>query len=110
MIKRPRQHDEKHLAFIRSLPCVVCKNNIETEAAHIRMMDPTVAKPMTGIGQKPHDKYTLPLCGKCHREQHAVRENQFWERAGIDPVKLALELYSESGDFERGEQVVNASR
>ena len=49
--RQPRQHDEKHLAFIRTLPCVVCGNDIETEAAHIRMMDPTVAKPMTGIAR-----------------------------------------------------------
>ena len=110
MQRKPRIHDDKHLAFIRGLPCLVCKNNIETEACHIRMRDPSIAKPMTGIGNKPHDKYTVPLCGKCHREQHSGSEHRFWVQRGIDPVKTALALYSVSPDYEAGMQIIDASR
>jgi hypothetical protein len=111
-VKRsPRQKDEAHLKFIRGLPCCVCGNNIETEAAHVRMPDPTIAKPLTGLGIKPDDKFTVPLCGDHHRTQHANKEAVFWSRWGrnCDPVKLALALYAVSGDHELGERIALAN-
>lgn len=110
MNRQPRIHNEKHLKFIRQLPCVLCMDNTSTEAAHVRMADRTIAKQNPGIGAKPDDKYTLPLCGRDHRAQHQVNEEQFWIERGIDPVKLALALYSVSGDYEAGERIVYASR
>jgi Protein of unknown function (DUF968) len=108
MQRQPRARSETHLAFIRTLPCIVCGNNIETEAAHIRMADRSVAKPMTGIATKCDDRFTVPLCGSCHRAQHACgNENRWWADHGMDPIKLALALYSVSGDYERGEQIVS---
>lgn len=104
--RQPRQHLESHLKFIRTLPCVVCGNNIETEAAHVRMGDGSIAKPMTGIGTKPDDIFTVPLCGLHHRSQHdAGNESAWWNEIGLDPVKIALALYVATGDFERGEQI-----
>lgn len=111
MRRNPRQKDDKHLDFIRQLPCCVCGNNIETEAAHVRMPDPSVAKPLTGIAIKPDDKFTVPLCGRCHRDQHTISENTWWcvRGRGIDPVKLALALYAVSGDHELGERIALAN-
>jgi hypothetical protein len=109
MQRHPRRFDPDHLAFVRTLPCVICGDDTTVEAAHVRMMDPTVAKPMTGIGIKPDDMFTLPLCGKHHREQHAMREATFWEQHGIDPVKRALAIYAVSGDHERGSQIARAT-
>src|SRR3954466_3200558 len=107
--RRSRQFDPDHLAFIRTLPCVVCGNNIETEAAHVRMADRSVAKPMTGIATKCDDRFTVPLCGTHHRHQHEVgNEHKFWLAVGIDPIKAALALYSVSSDYQRGEQIVSA--
>ncbi len=108
--RQPRIHDEQHLAFIRGLPCLVCRNNIETEACHIRYADQSIAKPMTGIAQKPHDKFTVPMCGKCHREQHSKSERAFWAGVGLDPVKLALALYSVSDDYEAGTHIIEGLR
>jgi len=102
----PRKHDKGHLDFIRGLPCVTCGDDTSTEAAHVRMMDPTIGKPMTGIGTKPHDKFTVPLCSECHRTQHEQSEEDFWEGHGIDPVKLSLALYSVSGDYSAGLMIV----
>ncbi len=34
--RRPVTRDPKYLAYIRTLPCCICGNNIQTEAAHIR--------------------------------------------------------------------------
>lgn len=94
----------KHLLFIRSLPCLICGNDVSTEAAHIRYGQPPI-KPYTGKGQKPHDKWTVPLCSYCHRAQHRVNEAYWWRSHGIDPIKVALELYSVTGDYQCGHMV-----
>lgn len=107
--RAPRIRNEKHLKFCRTLPCIICKNDICTEACHIRMSDPSIGKELTGIGQKPHDFFVLPMCGKCHREQHNGSEHRFWAQRGIDPVKIALALFSVSGDYESGIQIIEAN-
>lgn len=65
---------------------------------------------MTGMGIKPDDKYTVPLCSKCHREQHSGDEGLYWAVRGKDPVKISLALYAVSGDHEMGEMIVMGSR
>src|SRR4051812_25323688 len=97
MIRRPRQHSEKHLKFIRSLPCCVCENNIETEAAHVRFACEEIGKRYVGKGEKPDDKWTVPLCGNHHRMQSAWGERDFWKAAGRDPIKIAQELWAVRG-------------
>ena len=64
--------DKKYLDNIRTLPCCVCGNPPRSEAAHVRKGS------NAGIGQKPHDNRVLPLCTKCHAEQHNVGELRFW--------------------------------
>lgn len=105
MKRNPRQRNNSHLDFIRGLPCAVCGDNTSTEAAHVRYSDPSVAKPITGIATKPDDKFTVPLCGRCHREQHQGDERLWWAARRKDPVKLALALYAVSGDHELGERI-----
>lgn len=106
MQRHPRQHLEGHLKFIRTLPCVICGDDTSVEAAHVRYSDPTVAKVNSGVGAKPDDYYTVPLCGKHHRAQHAHgSERDWWKLMEIDPVKTALALYVNTGDFARGEQI-----
>lgn len=97
-----------HLAFIRSLPCLACGDNTSTEAAHVRMSDYTVAKYNPGMGQKPEDCFTVPLCSQCHRNQHFEGEVIFWSLRNIDPVKKALALYAYSGNHNLAGQVVRA--
>lgn len=105
-MKRP-----KHLAFIRTLPCLCCGDNITVEAAHVRYADARVGKPITGMGTKPDDAFCLPLCNSHHRQQHEVgNERVFWAKYGIDPILISLALFRVSGDHEVGEQIVHASR
>lgn len=106
MQRQPRIRDEKHLAWVRTLPCIVTGDNVSVEAAHIRYSDPRIGKNNPGVGQKPHDFFVLPLSGKQHRRQHAMNECVFWQRAGIDPILFALALYAVSGDHERGCEIV----
>lgn len=106
--RKPRLHADGHLDFIRGLPCCICLNNTATEAAHVRMADLRAAKEMTGMGQKPDDRWTVPLCSQCHREQHRHREETFWGETNIDPIFLALALHSVSGDLDQGETIIKA--
>lgn len=99
----------KHLDFIRSLPCIVCGDNTSTEAAHVRYTDRSVAKVNPGMGQKPPDYFTVPMCHVHHEQQHRMNEAYFWSVRGIDPVKKALALYAYSGNHSLAGQVVRAS-
>lgn len=89
--RQPRERDEKHLAYIRSLACCIC-GAIDTEAAHIRTGSIGHDKPNTGMAEKPSDKWVLPLCNRHHREQHTMNEMAFWKSYGIDPFMLAITL------------------
>lgn len=106
MFRQPRIPNEKHLAFIRTLPCLVCQDNISTEACHIRFSDLSVAKRKVGVAEKPDDFWTVPMCGDHHRRQHTMNEQRFWQEIDVDPIRTALALFAISGDFERGCEVV----
>ena len=91
--RQPRIKDARRLAFIRSLPCCVCGDNTSTEPAHIRAAGLGYGKAHTGMAQKPDDKWTVPLCGRCHREQHAFGDElKWWASKNIDPFMLAITL------------------
>jgi hypothetical protein len=98
MMRRPRQKDQKHLEFVRQLPCVICGDDCTVEAAHVRYHDEAHGKRQCGMGEKPDDKWALPLCGQCHREQHAISERVWWLQQSRDPIKLAMAIYLNTGD------------
>jgi hypothetical protein len=104
--RQPRVHDETHLDFIRSLPCVMCGDDTSTEAAHLRTGSLRYGKKHTGMGEKPHDRWTLPLCGSCHRQQHQGNELEFWLNQGINPFVLAMSLHNATGDHEAAMEVL----
>lgn len=90
--REPRERNEKHLDFIRQQPCCICGDNTSTEAAHIRTGSIGHSKPSTGMQEKPSDKWSVPLCNRHHREQHAMNEMAFWRKYEIDPFMLAITL------------------
>jgi hypothetical protein len=89
--REPRIKDERHLNFVRSLPCCVC-GGIDVDAAHIRTGEISLGKRPTGGAEKPSDKWTVPLCRGHHDEQHSMNEMVFWKKYGIDPFMLAMTL------------------
>ena len=105
--RHPRQRDDKHLAYVRSLPCCVCGSTRNVEAAHIRMGCPARGKePLPGLQTKPDDKWTTPLCHYHHQSgilaQHRIGEQEFWfEVHGRNPFDVAERLFIESGGAER---------
>jgi hypothetical protein len=93
-----------HRQFIRDLPCLVCGKAAPSECAHVRQ------RTDGGMGMKPDDRYTLPLCHAHHSEQHVTGETTFWGRVGIDPLDYAYRLYAVSGDHTAGLRVVLRAR
>jgi len=94
----------QHLAFVRQLPCVACGKAAPSDAAHVRTGTDG------GVGVKPGDRYAVPLCGACHAKQHRIGELTFWSALRIDPLNVALRLWSVSADMEAGERTVFRAR
>jgi hypothetical protein len=94
----------QHLAFIRLLPCVACGKAAPSEAAHVRTGTDG------GVGRKPGDRYAVPLCTTCHAKQHRLGELTFWSALRIDPINVALRLWTISADVKGGERTVFRAR
>jgi hypothetical protein len=94
----------QHLGFVRQLPCVACGKAAPSEAAHVRTGTDG------GVGVKPGDRYTVPLCTVCHAKQHRIGELTFWSALRIDPVNVALRLWTVSADIQAGERTVFRAR
>lgn len=93
--RQPRQEDADYLTLIRSLPCLKCGHDPCGEAAHVRISSALHGK-RTGMGEKPDDKWTVPLCAGCHREdadaQHKVGELPFWHALNLNPFLVCEQL------------------
>ena len=107
MGRTPRAEDSKHLAAIRQCPCIVCGRDPAGEAAHIRMTAPD--KPNPGMGAKPDDQFSVPLCHACHMKQHTMGELQFWLKAGINALRMAGRLWGLSPNVEKMRAMVLAA-
>lgn len=106
--KRPRVKDGEHLAFIRTLKCCIC-GKPGPDPAHIRSANPLYGKRETGGGERPSDKFTVPLCRHHHDEQHNTGdEMKFWDFHGIDPFGLALALHHATGDDDVAEGILQS--
>ena len=76
-----RWRSQAHCTFIRSHHCSIAGcMDMPIEVAHVRIGSGA------GIGQKPDDHRTVPLCATHHRRQHEDGERTFW--AGIDVEAL----------------------
>lgn len=111
-MRDPRKDVERHLAFVRMLPCIITgiQPHIKViEPAHVRYSSPFHGKRETGKAEKPHDWWVVPLCQEKHREQHSMDEREFWARYQIDPLIVCPLLWLHSGDLRNATAVVNAA-
>lgn len=94
--REPRVKCPAFLAFVRREPCCACGAS-PSQAAHVRMGCPAIGKRNAGIGEKPSDRWCVPLCRWCHldshQSQHNVGERVFWRNARLDPFELATKLW-----------------
>lgn len=96
--------DPVHLAAIRMLPCLACGRDPCGEAAHVRMGS------LAGMGRKPPDRLTVPLCHECHMTQHSCGELSFYADLGIAPTILADRLYGVSPNIAKMRAMVMEAR
>lgn len=107
--------DAKYLAFVRTIPCVVCilpwrieksgvsYSNVQessTESAHVGER---------GLGQKCSDRETIPLCSAHHRtgrDSHHILGKGFFAHHGLDKEKIIAEL-NRLYDVENRDKVVS---
>lgn len=108
--REPRVRDNKHLAFVRRLPCACCGRLGPSDAAHLRTANPAIGKRHTGKAEKPSDCWTAPLARRCHERQHSMAELAFWASVGIDPFDLCQRLYAVSGDEAAALQILREVR
>lgn len=95
--RQPRVENPAFLAFVRCQPCCACGKFPPSQAAHVRYSDAFSGNINPGAGAKPDDAKCVPLCQMCHvgpGGQHTMGEQQFWAKVGVDPFKLASDLYS----------------
>jgi hypothetical protein len=84
-----------HKAWVRKHVCSVpgCPSDL-IEAAHVRKGLPEGEQ--AGMGEKPHDRWCIALCSAHHKEQHAIGEQTFAAKYGLDLVALAKAFAKES--------------
>lgn len=94
--KQPRVEHPAYLAYVRTLPCIVSRRPPPSDAAHLRSPALAYGKDKTGMQEKPHDWWTLPLNHELHMQQHdRGDELAWWAEQGIpDPFALAVALYA----------------
>jgi len=89
--------EKRHMSVVARLPSVISGLR-PCEVCHIRYGDPSRRKPPTGMGQKPHAKWVLPLTPDEHRlskeAQHNQNERAWWASHGIDPIAVCERLWA----------------
>jgi hypothetical protein len=101
MQRQPRVEDPAYLAYVRTLPCLICGRG-PSDPAHIRAAAPHYGKRYTGKGEKPDDKWVLPLCRRHHDAQHRESELGWWAGMGlVDPFAVAVALYASRPGADR---------
>lgn len=108
--KRERVKSQDHLAFIRTLPCLITGVTHLIEAAHVSFEDLSYGKFGRGYGQKEEDRWTVPLHRVQHARQHSMNEREFWRVVGIDPCRVALALWNCNQDHETALLIIQANR
>lgn len=107
--RQPRERDKAHLEFVSHLPCVITGRG-PVQVCHIRYGDLGYEKRPSGMGEKPSDRWVVPMIPEMHALQHSGNERAFWEEHGIDPLAVAKMLYACSGNIQEGLKVIRLAR
>jgi hypothetical protein len=73
--------DAKYLAWIKTLPCLVCRR--KSEAAHTGSR---------GLSQKSSDRKAVPFCCLHHKEYHRIGRRRFERSYKLDIEAVILKL------------------
>ena len=90
MIATPRRYrNREHLRYVAA-------RRVSSAAANnpIRIISATCSR---ALGRKASDEFAVPLCRSHHRAVHRAGDEQaWWTAAGIDPVKVARQLWRQT--------------
>ena len=91
VIATPRRYrNREHLRYVARQACLVCGRK-QSDPHHLRYLQPRA------LGRKASDEFAVPLCRSHHRAVHrAGDERAWWTAAGIDPVKVARQLWRQT--------------
>jgi hypothetical protein len=91
LIATPRRYrNREHLRYVTQQACLICGRK-QCDPHHLRYMQPRA------LGRKVSDEFSVPLCRSHHRAVHrAVDEESWWMAAGIDPVRVARQLWQQT--------------
>ena len=85
-----RYRNREHLRYVAHQACLACGRK-PSDPHHLRYLQPRA------LGRKVSDEFVVPLCRSHHREVHrAGDERAWWQAAGIDPVKIARQLWRQT--------------
>ena len=87
-VAAPRRYrNREHLRYVAQQACLVCGRK-PSDPHHLRHAQPRA------LGRKASDEFVVPLCRMHHRAVHrAGAERTWWQTTGIDPVKIARQLW-----------------
>ena len=88
----PQIRSRAHLQWVRGHVCAIDSDQCEgkVEAAHVRIGTDG------GMGVKPSDIYTIPLCHYHHDQQHRLGERSFEAQHKISMLRIAEDLVRRS--------------
>jgi hypothetical protein len=91
VIATPRRYrNREHLRYVAQQACLICGRN-QSDPHHLRYLQPRA------LGRKASDEFAVPLCRSHHRAVHRAGDEQaWWKAAGIDPVKVAKQLWRQT--------------
>jgi hypothetical protein len=91
IIATPRRYrNPEHLRYVAQQACLICGRK-QSDPHHLRFLQPRA------LGRKASDEFAVPLCRSHHRAVHRAGDEQaWWTAAGIDPVKVARQLWRQT--------------
>jgi hypothetical protein len=91
VIATPRRYrNREHLRYVAQQACLICGRK-QSDPHHLRYLQPRA------LGRKVSDEFAVPLCRSHHRAVHRAGDEQaWWKAAGIDPVKVARQLWRQT--------------
>src|SRR5215472_8157969 len=99
VLATPRRYrNPEHLRYVAQQACLICGRK-QSDPHHLRYLQPRA------LGRKASDEFAVPLCRSHHRAVHRVSDEQaWWKAAGIDPVKVARQLWRQTRLDDRQER------
>jgi len=90
-VAAPRRYrSREHLRYVAQQACLICGRK-QSDPHHLRYLQPRA------LGRKASDEFAVPLCRSHHRAVHRASDEQaWWKAAGIDPVKIARQLWRQT--------------